>query len=167
MTDNRQPLNEIQRMLVEECDSDHFDDAAILAQRCEDFAVIMFAKMLKARKRKGFTNDFIDDVGNADDLRLQLYGHILKGDPVDVANYCLFLHGLNEPTATPETNPYSVVKNRIRKAVEDIFVAAAENPPIRKTGRNAPSEGIADIPPRFRDPELQMELPLSSGANPE
>lgn len=134
-----------------------------LAEKCTNFANEMFKKLMYVRQKKGFRNDFINRLENADDIRLQMYGHIDKGDPVDVANYCLFLYWLGQPTATPEMHPTSTLKERILKTVSDEFDRFETNMPKFKSGKNQTTSTAHNIPPHMRDPELQLELPLNDG----
>jgi hypothetical protein len=65
--------------------SKHPDDVAV-----DRFAVAMKAKLAKARDkgRGGWDNP---DVCSLADLSEALRGHVEKGDPVDVANFCMML----------------------------------------------------------------------------
>lgn len=72
---------------------DHPDNAAV-----DDFAAVMKRKleMARAKGRKGW------QTADPEDLRQQLREHIDKGDPIDVAVYCMFLwHGGNTTRQTP------------------------------------------------------------------
>lgn len=62
------------------------DEAALQA-----FTAAMREKLAKARA-KGRGGWWDDSVCSIDALREMLMGHIAKGDPVDVANFCMFLH---------------------------------------------------------------------------
>ncbi len=70
----------------------HPDDAAV-----DHFAAAMKAKLAAARAkgRSGW-----DDPAQctADDLAIDLRKHVNKGDPVDVANFAMFLHARGEST---------------------------------------------------------------------
>jgi len=72
------------------------DEEALLA-----FTTAMRDKLAKARERGrgGWHNP---DVCSLDDLRRMLRQHLLKGDPVDVANFALFLHQRGASTAFPK-----------------------------------------------------------------
>lgn len=67
----------------------HADDIAI-----DRFATAMKSKMAKKRKegRHGWQSCHIER------LQSMLAGHLHKGDPVDVANFCMMLHHLGAPT---------------------------------------------------------------------
>lgn len=71
----------------------HPDDIAV-----DNFAAAMKAKMAKSRAvgRYGWDDPA---VCTADDLRLFLANHIVKGDPIDVGNFAMMLFNRNETTA--------------------------------------------------------------------
>lgn len=132
------------------------------------FATAMLEKLIKARAKRGFTNDFIKDVDNADTMRLALYNHINKGDPVDVGNYAMFLHMLGEPTANDRMNTTSIIEQRILKAVQNEILFYAEHPPRFMSNPNQTPP--AGIPQRFAEQQQdvtgeQLELDLGSVEN--
>ena len=67
------------------------------------FTAAMRAKLFNARikGRGGWWDESVCSIQN---LRDMLADHMLKGDPVDVANFCMFLHqrgaGTSEPPQT-------------------------------------------------------------------
>lgn len=72
----------------------HPDDAAV-----DQFAVLMKDKLARARERgKG---GWQDPAWPAEDISRQLREHVDKGDPVDVANYAMFLALRCESIAPP------------------------------------------------------------------
>lgn len=83
----------------------HHDDAAV-----DQFASMMKSKLARARERgKG---GWQDPAWPAEDISRQLREHVDKGDPVDVANYAMFLALRGEPITRPLT------ADAIREAVE-------------------------------------------------
>ena len=78
--------------LFQACDPPpkHPDDIAV-----DRFAAEMKAKMASAR-RKGRRGWDRKEECTADDLSRMLCEHIEKGDPVDVANFCMMLHQRGE-----------------------------------------------------------------------
>lgn len=62
----------------------HEDDAAV-----DLFAAAMKKKLRFAREHKG-RGGWQDC--SPEELRKMLVEHLLKGDPVDVANFCMMLH---------------------------------------------------------------------------
>lgn len=68
------------------------DDEAI-----DKFAEAMKAKMrlAKSKGRGGW------ETCSPDKLRHEMLQHIVKGDPVDVANYAMMLHTMKRPTNSP------------------------------------------------------------------
>lgn len=72
----------------------HPDDAAV-----DQFAVLMKDKLARARERgKG---GWQDPAWPAEDISRQLREHVDKGDPADVANYCMFLALRGEAITPP------------------------------------------------------------------
>lgn len=84
-------------------ESIHHDDTCVDA-----FAQTMKAKLAKARsKGRGGWMDC-----SADELSRMLRDHVEKGDPVDVANFCMFIDGLGYSIkATPPTVDQDGVKD--------------------------------------------------------
>ena len=76
-------LAEIERLKADGENESHPDDVAV-----DDFAKAMKAKMKTSREkgRRGW------EYGNIRYLAAQLIYHVKKGDPVDVANFCMMLH---------------------------------------------------------------------------
>lgn len=71
----------------------HSDDEAVDA-----FAVTMKQKLARAREagRAGW------QTCSQRDLSSRLHEHVVKGEPVDVANFCMFLDALGLPIGTQE-----------------------------------------------------------------
>ena len=67
-----------------------FDDGHI-----DQFAYAMKRKMSEAG-RKGRSGWHRKDECSAEDLSRMLREHVEKGDPVDVANFCMMLHQRSE-----------------------------------------------------------------------
>lgn len=64
------------------------------------FAAEMKEKLLH-KKREGWSGWSHTDFGP--DCRAKMLKHIVKGDPVDVANFAMFLWNLDEPTFERDT----------------------------------------------------------------
>ena len=66
----------------------------------DDFAVDHFADAMKAKlaqkRAEGRGGWDRKDECTEHDLNVMLYEHLLKGDPVDVANFCMMLHQRGE-----------------------------------------------------------------------
>lgn len=73
----------------------HTDDAAV-----RRFAAAMMRKMAVSRKkgRHGWDDETICPTER---LQEMLIGHLAKGDPLDVANFCMMLWNRNAPVAAP------------------------------------------------------------------
>jgi len=54
------------------------------------FAAAMKDKLRRAEEKYGWDDGFLEPE-NIDGMREELYFHLTKGDPRDVANYCAFL----------------------------------------------------------------------------
>lgn len=80
-----------------ECD--HPDNLAV-----DRFAEKMRAKMARSREVKGRSGWDDPDRCSLVDLRNELYAHLAKGDPVDVANFCMMLDARGVGTAWPTGN---------------------------------------------------------------
>jgi hypothetical protein len=65
------------------------------------FARAMLRKLAAAERKYGYTNDWQKGVW-MNECRAKLREHVEKGDPIDVANYCAFLHYHAQSTVTPE-----------------------------------------------------------------
>lgn len=75
----------------------HSDDIAV-----DRFAMLMKSKLAAARaKGRGGWDD--PARCNANYLRKSLHEHVAKGDPVDVANFCMMLAHYGASTATPDS----------------------------------------------------------------
>lgn len=70
------------------------------ADACIRFAMAMMRKLHAAQEKFGWgttrPNYLTTD---PDELRMQLREHMVKGDPVDVANYAMMLWDLKQPTS--------------------------------------------------------------------
>lgn len=73
------------------------DDAAV-----DEFARLLKAKLARARE-KG-RDGWQDPAWTADDINRQLHEHAAKGDPLDVAAYCMFLAIRGEKVTASPTN---------------------------------------------------------------
>lgn len=56
----------------------------------DNFAHQMKVKLLKAQEKYGFNDDWKNSYWE-NKCRVDLYNHLNKGDPIDVANYCAFM----------------------------------------------------------------------------
>lgn len=78
-------------------------------QRADDIAVDRFAAKMRAKMAESRTKgrEGWDDPTRCspDTLVRLLYAHAEKGDPVDVANYCMMLDHYGATTALPPANP--------------------------------------------------------------
>ena len=85
-------LDTMREELARQVPVQHPDDEAV-----DRFAAAMKDKLAKARDagRSGWQ----DPAWPADQIRDALYKHIAKGDPRDVANYCMFLWARDASTA--------------------------------------------------------------------
>lgn len=59
------------------------------AKAVQKFATAMASKLYKSQRRYGYTDDWRRS--DITDLQLDLNDHFEKGDPIDVANFCMFL----------------------------------------------------------------------------
>ena len=85
-------LEDLREELAQQEPVQHPDDEAV-----DRFAAAMKDKLAKARDagRSGWQ----DPAWPVDQIRDALYKHIAKGDPRDVANYCMFLWARDASTA--------------------------------------------------------------------
>ena len=73
-----------------------------VAQHPDDEAVDRFAAAMKdklAKARDAGRSGWQDPAWPVDQIRDALYTHIAKGDPRDVANYCMFLWARDDSTS--------------------------------------------------------------------
>lgn len=63
------------------------------------FTEAMIEKLASAEKKYGYTNLWMNSDW-MDECRAKLFEHVLKGDPRDVAAYCMFLWHHNESTVS-------------------------------------------------------------------
>lgn len=54
-----------------------------------EFATAMAEKLRAAEQKHGYSTDWKRDSWRSE-LREELFRHVAKGDPLDVANYCAF-----------------------------------------------------------------------------
>lgn len=66
-------------------------EASIDNRHVDRFAAAMKAKLGESRE-KGRHGWFDTDVCSDQELAQDLILHVFKGDPVDIANYCMMLH---------------------------------------------------------------------------
>ncbi|KZC32621.1 MULTISPECIES: hypothetical protein [unclassified Rhodanobacter] len=124
---------------AEDVELPHADDIAV-----EDFARAMKAKLAAARSngRGGWANT---EPGMQQRLSDMLREHVAKGDPRDVANFCLFLHQRGEsilPAAVTEGVTGSVCEPAQDLQAEGYF--AADPADGEFTRRNTLEEAVAD-----------------------
>ena len=74
----------------------HTDDDAV-----DNFAVDMKAKLKHSREVKGRHGWEDKGLCSREELSRMLVDHVAKGDPVDVANFCMMLHQRGERIAGP------------------------------------------------------------------
>lgn len=79
-------------------DTAHPDDFAV-----DRFALCMKAKLKHARETKGRGGWADRGQVSANTLSEMLRVHVAKGDPVDVANFCMFLHQRGETIVSEAT----------------------------------------------------------------
>lgn len=60
-------------------------------QYIDAFAHALKAKAFAAQKKYGYTENWAWDDYKESDCRTQFFEHIAKGDPKDVALYCMFM----------------------------------------------------------------------------
>lgn len=97
--------------------SQHPDDIAVDA-----FAVAMKIKL--AEKRTEGRSGWQDLSWKASEISWQIRSHVDKGDPVDVANYCMFLSARAEritPFSTPEIDRLRVCNLELVNALQDVL----------------------------------------------
>lgn len=78
-------------------------EASAIDRAVDAFAEAMREK-LHHRQRQGRAGWDRDDW--ADECRMALAEHVAKGDPVDVANYAMFLWNMGERTCCADTGPH-------------------------------------------------------------
>ncbi len=77
------PYGDQAHKLLDPCQADNTDDVAV-----DQFALSMKAKLKWERDERGRSGW---QTMSAEDLSRLLYEHLPKGDPVDVANFCMML----------------------------------------------------------------------------
>lgn len=90
--------------------SPHPDDEAV-----DKFASAMKQKLAQAREkgRSGWQQM------TPDELSAMLYHHVEKGDPRDVANFCMFLWNLGQPITQCHKTPAVAVNEQLLEALRD------------------------------------------------
>jgi hypothetical protein len=69
-----------------------------------DFARVVGEKLYAAQVKYGYTNNW-QNPGWVEECRIDLLRHVHKGDPVDVAAYCMFLWWHNASTTPAYVRP--------------------------------------------------------------
>lgn len=118
-----------------------------LAKIIDEMAVDNFTLRMKeklAKKRAEGRSGWMDM--SADDLSVMLRQHVDKGDPVDVANLCVFLSA-NYQNITPETKPVDVaagleqaakfIDQRVADYIREYAYELACDEPSREAAINA------------------------------
>lgn len=113
--DEMQPIAKIEQ---------HPDDAAV-----DRFAIAMKAKLAKARDkgRGGWENRAFC---SQEELSTKLAQHVAKGDPVDVANFCMMLHQRGEAILVPEPT-----EQELRDAFEEEAARRVRTMPALRSGQ--------------------------------
>lgn len=109
----------------------HPDDAAV-----DRFAAAMKEKLAAAREKGRGGWDDKSDV-SAEELSAMLIAHIWKGDPRDVANFCMFLHQRGEAITFSDNG------SRLSRAVEAFQLAEQECAERHTAAGNLIEPGIA------------------------
>ncbi|WP_341714489.1 hypothetical protein [Limnobacter sp.] len=132
------------------CDLQHSDDEAV-----DKFAQAMKQKLAQAREkgRSGW------EQMNPADISAMLREHVEKGDPRDVANFCMFLWNLGQPI-TPckpiQAEPVAWVRRHPDGALTAEFLEDAVIEPARKKSGawvplyNHPAPAVMQEPVHFR-----------------
>ena len=130
----------------------HPDDAAV-----DQFAAAMKAKMAKQRA-KGYSG--WDDKAACPTERLQkmLAEHVVKGDPVDVANFAMMLAERGESTAQPEQEPVAWALPRFIYNA-DGFAIGTDDPEL-SWGSKRP-DGIGASWPLYTAPQPAAQLSVA------
>jgi hypothetical protein len=102
-------------------------------QHSDDVAIDMFAKVMKekmAKKRADGRDGW--EFCTADTLSSMLHAHVRKGDPVDVANFCMMLwYGRNgiapeaQPVAHAPDCPAEIARDLYSKMVDECAASGA------------------------------------------
>lgn len=107
----------------------HSDDVAVDA-----FAEAMKSKLAIARA-KGYSGWEFKEECSAEELSESLRRHVEKGDPRDVANFCMFLYQRGEGIAAAPAAPQG---HWVQLAEDEVLVALKR-----------PSEGYEDVAPEL------------------
>lgn len=96
---------------------------AVAPQQPDDEAVDRFAQAMKHKlaqaRDKGRTGW---QQMNPADLSAMLYGHVEKGDPRDVANFCMFLWNLGQPiTPCQPVQPAAAINEQLYNALKMVM----------------------------------------------
>lgn len=109
----------------------HSDDVAV-----DLFAAKMKAKLAAARA-KGRNGWDDPTLCAADYLRTLLNEHVGKGDPVDVANFCMMLSHRDESTARPDAGDEDVRYKSALNQIADLGSCASGKRPAHKLLQDA------------------------------
>jgi len=122
-------------------------------QHPDDKAVDRFAARMKwklAQKRNQGRDGWQDRAWSPEQISLALREHVGKGDPLDVANYCMFLAARNEPIATapaPQAlTPEHIEATHQSAATLTDFARAIEQACAEKWGVKLASAGAGTKP---------------------
>lgn len=92
----------------------------------------MAEKLRAAEQKYGYSDGWLTQEWQ-DELRIHMHEHIAKGDPRDVANYCMFLWARKWPT---EISPKEEANERYRKFLaERVDALVAELIEIRAANK--------------------------------
>jgi len=92
----------------------HFDDRAV-----DEFARLMKQKMDISRANGRYGWDDPDEC-SIEDLTAMLHESVAKGDPVDVANFCMMLRHYDAKIAAPASRAASVLSDDARECLMDV-----------------------------------------------
>lgn len=88
------------------------------------FANAMAAKLYKSEQKYGWSDAWLQDDWQ-DKCLADFNHHISKGDPLDVANYCMFMHYHGWPTTTIKVNNIDALETHTR-CIEEALIAATD-----------------------------------------
>ena len=84
------------------------------------FASLMAVKLRNAEQKYGYNNGWKAD-NWMDECRAKMIEHIVKGDPVDVANYCAFLWFHGESTSPSLSDHDALIAAELLEQLEDML----------------------------------------------
>lgn len=132
------------------------DDCYVYTERDIDFASVqkLAAAMItkldqkRAEGRTGWWD------ASAEDLSKMLIAHVFKGDPVDVANFCMMLHYKKQAIINPLTTPVELRKPK--KASPESLQALVDEPYFANDGtervwQDEPLEDVGSTHPRISE----------------